>query len=38
MQLFCILIVDDYVYVREGICDILEEYEDFIIVGEGING
>jgi DNA-binding NarL/FixJ family response regulator len=32
------LIVDDHAHAREGIRDILEEYEDFIIVGEGTNG
>ncbi|MGG3606110.1 response regulator transcription factor [Priestia megaterium] len=38
MQPFRILIVDDHAHAREGISDILEEYEDFIIVGEGTNG
>ncbi|AWD68027.1 MULTISPECIES: response regulator transcription factor [Priestia] len=38
MQPFRILIVDDHVHAREGIRDILEEYEDFMIVGEGTNG
>ncbi|RMA90600.1 response regulator [Priestia megaterium] len=38
MQPFRILIVDDHAHAREGIRDILEEYEDFIIVGEGNNG
>ncbi|MCM3794620.1 MULTISPECIES: response regulator [Priestia] len=38
MQPFRILIVDDHAHAREGIRDILEEYEDFIIVGEGTNG
>ncbi len=38
MQPFRILIVDDHAHAREGIRDILEEYEDFIIVGEGANG
>lgn len=38
MQPFRILIVDDHTHAREGIRDILEEYEDFIIVGEGTNG
>ncbi|MCY8233354.1 response regulator transcription factor [Bacillus sp. JZ8] len=35
---FRILIVDDHAHAREGIRDILEEYEDFLIVGEGRNG
>lgn len=38
MQPFRILIVDDHAHAREGIREILEEYEDFIIVGEGKNG
>ncbi|BFJ00816.1 MULTISPECIES: response regulator [Priestia] len=38
MQPFRILIVDDHAHAREGIRDILEEYEDFTIVGEGTNG
>ncbi|AKP78304.1 MULTISPECIES: response regulator [Priestia] len=38
MQPFRILIVDDHAHAREGIRDILEEYEDFMIVGEGTNG
>jgi len=38
MQPFRILIVDDHSHAREGIRDILEEYEDFVIVGEGKNG
>ncbi|WP_160203605.1 response regulator [Priestia megaterium] len=38
MQPFRILIIDDHAHAREGIRDILEEYEDFIIVGEGTNG
>ena len=38
MQPFRILIVDDHAHAREGIRDILEEYEDFVIVGEGTNG
>ncbi len=38
MQPFRILIIDDHSQAREGIRDILEEYEDFLIVGEGKNG
>ncbi|MDI3089942.1 response regulator transcription factor [Priestia megaterium] len=38
MQPFRILIIDDHSQAREGIRDILEEYEDFVIVGEGKNG
>ena len=38
MQPFRILIVDDHAHAREGIREILEEYEDFVIVGEGKNG
>ena len=38
MQPFRILIVDDHTHAREGIREILEEYEDFLIVGEGRNG
>jgi DNA-binding NarL/FixJ family response regulator len=38
MQLFRILIVDDHAHAREAIREILEEYEDFVIVGEGKNG
>lgn len=38
MQPFRILIVDDHAHAREAIREILEEYEDFIIVGEGKNG
>ena len=38
MQPFRILIVDDHAHAREGIREILEEYEDFLIVGEGRNG
>ncbi|MED4003175.1 response regulator transcription factor [Priestia aryabhattai] len=38
MQPFRILIVDDHAHAREGIRDILEEYEDFMIIGEGTNG
>ncbi|MEB4887451.1 MULTISPECIES: response regulator [Priestia] len=38
MQPFRILIVDDHAHAREGIRDILEGYEDFMIVGEGTNG
>jgi DNA-binding NarL/FixJ family response regulator len=38
MQPFRILIVDDHAHAREAIREILEEYEDFVIVGEGKNG
>ena len=38
MQPFRILIVDDHFHAREGIREILEEYEDFLIIGEGKNG
>ena len=38
MQPFRILIVDDHSHAREGIREILEEYEDFLIIGEGKNG
>ncbi|RDW15830.1 DNA-binding response regulator [Oceanobacillus arenosus] len=38
MQPFRILIVDDHAHAREGIREILEEYEDFLIIGEGKNG
>src|SRR3954451_21600354 len=38
MQPFRILIVDDHAHAREGIREIIEEYEDFVIVGEGKNG
>jgi len=38
MQPFRILIVDDHAHAREAIREILEEYEDFLIVGEGKNG
>jgi DNA-binding NarL/FixJ family response regulator len=38
MQPFTILIVDDHAHAREGIREILEEYEDFLIIGEGKNG
>ena len=38
MQPFRILIVDDHAHAREAIREILEEYEDFLIVGEGRNG
>lgn len=38
MQPFRILIVDDHSHAREGIREILEEYEDFLIIGEGRNG
>ena len=34
MQPFRILIVDDHAHAREGIREILEEYEDFLIIGE----
>lgn len=38
MQPFRILIVDDHAHAREAIREILEEYIDFVIVGEGKNG
>lgn len=38
MQPFRILIVDDHAHAREAIREILEEYEDFLIVGVGKNG
>lgn len=38
MQPFRILVIDDNAHAREGIREILEEYEDFQIVGEGKNG
>ncbi|KHD84933.1 response regulator transcription factor [Bacillus ginsengihumi] len=38
MQPFRILVIDDHAHAREGIREILEEYEDFQIVGEGKNG
>ena len=38
MQPFRILLVDDHAHAREAFREILEEYEDFIIVGEGKNG
>lgn len=38
MQPFRILLVDDHAHAREAIREILEEYEDFVIVGEGKNG
>lgn len=38
MQPFRILIVDDHAHAREAIREILEEHEDFHIVGEGKNG
>jgi len=38
MQPFRILIVDDHAHAREAIREILEDYEDFLIVGEGKNG
>jgi DNA-binding NarL/FixJ family response regulator len=38
MQPFRILIVDDHSHAREGIREILEEYEDFLIIGEAKNG
>lgn len=38
MQTFRILIVDDHIHAREGIREILEEYEDFLIIGEAKNG
>ncbi|KKK38174.1 chemotaxis protein CheY [Mesobacillus campisalis] len=38
MNPFRILIVDDHAHAREGIREILEEYEDFLIIGEAKNG
>ncbi|MGD6817017.1 response regulator [Metabacillus sp. 84] len=38
MQPFRILVVDDHSHAREGIRIILEEYSDFVIVGEAQNG
>lgn len=38
MQPFRILIVDDHAHAREGIREILEEFEDFLIIGEAKNG
>ncbi|MCQ6282792.1 response regulator transcription factor [Bacillus sp. EB600] len=38
MQPIRILIVDDHPHAREGIREILEEYKEFLIVGEGKNG
>ncbi|WP_249869573.1 response regulator [Oceanobacillus saliphilus] len=38
MQPFRILIVDDHAHAREAIREILEEHDDFLIVGEGKNG
>ncbi|WP_042142812.1 response regulator transcription factor [Paucisalibacillus sp. EB02] len=38
MQPFRILIVDDHAHAIEGIREILEEHDDFLIVGEGKNG
>jgi DNA-binding NarL/FixJ family response regulator len=38
LQPFRILIVDDHSHAREGIREILEEYKEFQIVGEGRNG
>jgi len=38
MQAFRILIVDDHAHAREGIREILEEFEDFLIIGEAKNG
>ncbi|MFD1171061.1 response regulator [Oceanobacillus picturae] len=38
MQPFRILIADDHSHAREGIREILEEYNDFLIVGEAKNG
>ncbi len=38
MQPFRILIVDDHAHAREAIREILGEYEDFLVVGEGKNG
>lgn len=33
-----ILVVDDHLHAREGIADLLEDYEEFIIAGEAKNG
>ncbi len=33
-----LLVVDDHQHAREGICDLLEEYSDFKIIGEAKNG
>jgi DNA-binding NarL/FixJ family response regulator len=38
MQPFRILIVDDHSHAREAIREILEEYDDFLIIGEAKNG
>ncbi len=38
MQPFRILIVDDHAHAREGIREILEEFENFLIIGEAKNG
>ncbi|MEN2467805.1 response regulator transcription factor [Ornithinibacillus sp. FSL M8-0202] len=38
MQPFRILIVDDHAHAREGIREILEEFDDFLIIGEAKNG
>ncbi|MCD7034196.1 response regulator transcription factor [Metabacillus sp. GX 13764] len=38
MQPYRILLSDDHIHAREGIREILEEYEDFLIVGEAVNG
>ncbi|MGG0720542.1 response regulator transcription factor [Robertmurraya massiliosenegalensis] len=38
MQPFRILIVDDHAHAREGIREILEEFEDFLMIGEAKNG
>jgi DNA-binding NarL/FixJ family response regulator len=38
MQPFRILLVDDHSHAREAIREILEEYDDFLIVGEAKNG
>ncbi|WP_338777762.1 response regulator transcription factor [Metabacillus sp. FJAT-52054] len=38
MQPFRIVVADDHSHAREGIRIILEEYSDFIIVGEAQNG
>jgi DNA-binding NarL/FixJ family response regulator len=38
MQPFRILLVDDHSHAREAIREILEEYDDFLIIGEAKNG
>ncbi|GGE69776.1 response regulator [Priestia taiwanensis] len=38
MQPYRIIIADDHEHAREGIRDLLEEYDDFEVVGEATNG